>query len=339
MKQMTRMLKGRTTRRKFIKQVAGAAMAAAMLPSIASAQQVDAALIEAAKKEGKGSLYAVTDPAIIQAFVAKFKEKYGIELEVTRLISGALGQRLLSEHESGSPVADVVLDTDKLLQEQMHAKGMFASIDIVPGLAPYAHVKTPFSVIVSHIPYSLIYNKDQIKDPPKTWQDLIDPKWKGRVLTIDPRVGGSPALWHVLMRDTYGEGFIKALGQNATLSPSAVPGIQQIAAGAKAIYAPGIHQVVVGLLDKGAPIGEIFPQPTISSDTSMMIMQKAPHPNIARLLAAFTLSVDGQAVLNKDGFSPINGVPGTLPLPQMATPDFRTIKEKIPGLVQLLGAN
>ncbi len=157
------------------------------------------------------------------------------------------------------------------------------------------------------------------------------------MLFIDPRVGGSPALWHVLMRDTYGESFIRALGQNGQMAPSVVPGLQQIAAGAKAIYAPGIHQVVVGLLSKKAPIGESFPQPTISSDTCMCVMAKAPRPAVARLLASFILSVEGQAILNKDGFSPIEGVPGTLPLPKLTTPDFRTIKEKIPGLVSLLG--
>ncbi len=336
---MTIQNSGRPTRRRFLQHAVVAAMAPALLtPNFASAQ--DASLIEAAKKEGKGSLYAVTDPTIIQAFVAKFKEKYGIELEITRLISGALGQRLTSEHDSGTPVADVVMDTDKLLQETLAAKNMFTPIDIMPGVAAYpASTKTAYSVIISHIPYSLVWNKDLVKDPPKSWEELADPKWKGRLLTIDPRVGGSPALWHVLMRDTYGDNFVRALGQNAQLAPSVVPGLQQIAAGAKAVYAPGIHQVVVGLLSKDAPLGEAFLQPTISSDTSMMIMQKAPHPNIARLISAFALSIEGQAVLNKDGFSPIEGVPGTLPLPKLTTPDFRTVKEKIPGIMTLLGVN
>ena len=71
----------------------------------------------------------------------------------------------------------------------------------------------------------------------------------------------------------------------------------------------------------------------------MLNMKKAPHPNIARLLAAFTLSVDGQAVLNKDGFSPIPNVPGTLPLPKLANPDLHNAKEKIEPILGLLGLN
>jgi len=319
---------------------AALALAASGVLSTSAQAQVDNALIEAARKEGKGSFYAVTDPTIIQAFTAKFKEKYGIELEITRLISGALGQRLTTEFDSGNPVADLVFDTDKLLQESLAAKGMFSDLGNIPGLEAYpASTKSPYSVVVSHIPYSLVWNTSLVKDPPKGWQDLTDPKWKGRLMFIDPKVGGSPAQWHILMRETYGDEFIRGLGQNGTMAPSVVPGLQQIAAGAKGVYAPGIHQVVVGLLSKDAPIGEIFPQPTISSDTSMLIMKKAPHPNIARLLAAFTLSVDGQAVLNKDGFSPIPNVPGTLPLPKLANPDLHNAKEKIEPILGLLGLN
>ena len=318
-----------------------ALIATSFLSPAAQAQaQVDQALIDAARKEGKGSFYAVTDPTIIQGFTAKFKEKYGIELEITRLISGALGQRLTTEFDSGNPVADLVFDTDKLLQESLAAKGMFAELGNIPGLDAYpASTNNAYSIVVSHIPYSLVWNKNLIKDPPKGWQDLSDPKWKGKLMFIDPKVGGSPAQWHILMRETYGDEFIRALGQNGTMAPSVVPGLQQIAAGAKGVYAPAIHQVVVGLLSKDAPIEEIFPQPTISSDTSMLIMKKAPHPNIARLLAAFTLSVEGQSILNKDGFSPIPNVPGTLPLPKLTNPDLHNAKEKIEPVLKLLGLN
>jgi iron(III) transport system substrate-binding protein len=324
-------------RRTFLHRAAGVVMAPPLLAALPAFAQ-DAGLIAAARKEGKGALYAVTDPSIIQALVFRFKEKYGIEIEVTRLISGALGQRLTAEQDSGSPVADVVMDTDKLLQETLAARRYYAPALEIPGHQAYPDsTKTSTSVIVSHIPYSLVWNTSLVKEAPKGWEDLIDPKNKGRVLFIDPRVGGSPALWHVLMRETYGDAFLRTLGQNGQAAPSAVPGLQRIAAGAQGIYAPGIHQVVVGLVAKNAPIGESFPQPTISSDTNLSIMAKAPHPAIARLLSAFILSVEGQAILNKDGFSPIKGVPGTLPLPKMATPDFRTIKDKIPGLVSLLG--
>jgi iron(III) transport system substrate-binding protein len=324
-------------RRQFLQHAAGAALAPALLHATPALAQ-DAGLIAAARKEGKGSLYAVTDPTIMRAVVSRFKEKYGIEIEVTRLISGALGQRLTAEHDSGTQVADVVMDTDKLLHETLAAKGMFTPVKEIPGLEAYGEsLRTETSVIVSHIPYSLVWNTTLVKEAPKSWEDLVDPRWKGRLLFIDPRVGGSPALWHVLMRDTYGEAFLRTLGQNGQPAPSVVPGLQRIASGSKAIYAPGIHQVVVGLLAKNAPIGEIFPQPTISSDTSVSLMTRAPRPAVARLLAHFILSVEGQAILNQNGFSPIQGVPGTLPLPRLASPDYRTIKDKIPGLVSLLG--
>jgi hypothetical protein len=100
------------SRRTFLHQAAGMVLAPPLLTAMPAFAQ-DAGLIAAARKEGKGSLYAVTDPTIIQALVARFKEKYGIEIEVTRLISGALGQRLTAEHDSGSPVAGFSYSIDQ----------------------------------------------------------------------------------------------------------------------------------------------------------------------------------------------------------------------------------
>src|SRR5206468_219021 len=88
----------------------------------ARAQDADA-LIAAAKREGRGTVYSVVDPTLMQAVVKGFKDKYGIEIELVRLTSSSLGQRLSAEVESGNVAADVVIDTDKLLVQAMTTKG------------------------------------------------------------------------------------------------------------------------------------------------------------------------------------------------------------------------
>jgi iron(III) transport system substrate-binding protein len=298
----------------------------------------DDALIQAARKEGKGVTYSVVDPTLMQTVVKGFKDKYGIEMEVTRLTSGTLGQRLTAEADAGSTAADVVIDTDKLLVAAMTAKGYYAPIDIIPEAAAFpAAAKTPTSIIAGRVPYSMLWNTSEVTEAPKSWQTLVDPKWKGRIMAVDPRIGASPTLWYVLMRKTYGDGFLKTLGQNVTFSSSAVPGMQQVAAGAQAIYAPAVHQITIGLKAKGAPIDEAFFGPTVSSDNVLSVMTKAPHPNIAKLFAGFCLSVDGQAFLNKDGFSMLPNVPGTRPHPEIVDLDQAIAKSEQPGILSLLG--
>jgi iron(III) transport system substrate-binding protein len=331
------------TRRDFMN---GAARLAIAMPALGSFglratgafAAEDDGLVAAAKAELRGVVYSVVDPALMQTVIKGFKDKYGIDIEVTRLTSGSLGQRLTAEAESGTTVADLVIDTDKLLVQAMTTKGYYAPIEQVPGAAAFpAAAKTQTSVIAGRVPYSMIWNTKEVGAAPTSWQALIDPKWKGRVMAVDPRIGASPTLWYALMRKTYGDQFLKTLGQNVTFSSSAVPGMQQVAAGAQAIYAPAVHQITIGLKDKGAPIDEAFFSPTVSSDNVLSVMAKAPHRNIAKLFAGFCLSPSGQALLNKDGFSMLPNVPGTRPPPEIVEMDPATAKVEQPGILSLLG--
>ena len=94
--------------------------------------QTGDALVAAAKREGRGTVYSVVDPTLMQAVVKGFKDKYGIEIELVRLTSSSLGQRLSAEVESGNVAADVVIDTDKLLVQAMTAKGYYAPVETDP---------------------------------------------------------------------------------------------------------------------------------------------------------------------------------------------------------------
>jgi iron(III) transport system substrate-binding protein len=297
----------------------------------------DASLVAAAKAEGHGVVYSILDPALMQNLIKGFKDKYGISIEVLRLTTGTLGQRLTAEDEAGTPVTDIVIGTDRPFVQEMTKKGFYDAIDKVPGASAFpAEAKTPTSVIVGRVPYSLVWNTNEVKIAPTSWQVLIDPQWKGRVMTIDPQVTGiSPAMWGALMRKTYGDDFLRSLARNATFSPSAVPGMQQVAAGAQAIYAPAVHQVTIGLKAKGAPLDEAFLSPTISSDNILSMMKKAPHPHAALLFASYCLSIEGQAHLNKDGFSMLRDVPGTRPMPQIEELDPATVDRN--EILKLLG--
>jgi iron(III) transport system substrate-binding protein len=143
--------------------------------------------------------------------------------------------------------------------------------------------------------------------------------------------------WYSLMRKTYGDEFLRTIGKAATYVPSAVPGAQQLAAGAAAIYAPAVHQILVGLVAKGAPIGQAFIEPTLSTDNLVSVNARAPNPAVARLLLDFALSVPGQAILNADGFSPRTGVPGTRPLPTLSEADPQATRAETPQMLALLG--
>jgi iron(III) transport system substrate-binding protein len=323
-------------RRAFLTATAGLALTP---PAFATEETIDSKLIEAAQKERSGALYTNFDPVSINEMMALFKQRFGIDVEVTRMTSGPIAQRFAAEIESGNFIADVFLTTDTLFVETSWKKGWFAPLDDVQGLNKLpVGAKTNHSLIVGYVPYSLAWDTNQVTESLGDWRTLADPKWKDRLLLVDPRrVSPATTAWFLLLANTYGDDFVRAIGKQATFAVGVTPGLQQVAAGAKALYAPAVHQVVVSLLQKGAPIGEAFPQPTVSTDNIVAISAKAPHPSIARLIVSFMTNAESQAVLNRDGFSPLTDVPGTRPLPKLAPFDSNAVQKEMPRLVALLG--
>ena len=99
----------------------------------------------------------------------------------------------------------------------------------------------------------------------------------------------------VALRRKYGDEFIRTLGSHAIYSPSAVPGMQQLSAGAVALYAPATFLNSQDVIDKGAPVKFLVSEPVVVTVPLAAVVAKAPHPNFARLLLNFMMTRDGQA--------------------------------------------
>ena len=179
-------------------------------------------------------LYSVVDPTltqkIIDAFEAALRRLASIQ---QRMLTNPLGQRLAAETEAAHTVADLVLTTDRCSWRRRQRKAGWPICNRCRGSTlSRPQCASRFAVTVGHVPYSIVWNTNRVTSPPQEWKDLADPQWQGKLLLIDPRIGGlSPLSWYVLMRQTYGDGFITAIGQWPRFSPSVVPGLQQIAAG------------------------------------------------------------------------------------------------------------
>lgn len=299
----------------------------------------EAALAEAARREGRGLLYAVSDPATSQATLAAFKEKYGIEVEFVRLTSGPLAQRYAAEAEANNVQADMLITSDPAFMEQATTRGWLTRLSPadVPLLAqfPQQYV-TESTAVVAFTPAGIAWNKNLVSDAdaPKTWQDVLNPKWRGQVLMLEPK-GSAPVLeWLTVMRETQGDDFLRKLaGQQPQMVASAVTASQQLAAGAAAITVPAVHATIVPLLRQGAPVQEAFPSPTSPAASVAGISARAPRPNVARLLLNFYLSNEGQTIFNKDLWSPLPNIPGARPLPQLSP---SRVKEGLANQAEIL---
>lgn len=304
--------------------VAGAACSSGSTPAstegalvIDGVEIADEQLWQAAQEEGTLTLYTALGEDRENAMVDVFREQTGLEVEVIRLAGGRLFERVQSEHGAGQLGADVIRQTDLVLATQEKEAGVWEPY-CPPGLDGVdAELKQDdCSFWASQTPiYAIGYNTAQIKaeDAPETWQDLLDPKWKGKVGLAHIGAGGSSWARDLFLRQKYGVEYWKALAAQQPFISGGAAGItEQMARGEVQLgmVLPGNQSLTAST---GAPLGLVVPTDGIPTYGQWLGLAKsAKHPNAAKVFLNWQLSKFGQqAVAEKAGDYPvIDGAPG-----------------------------
>ena len=334
--------RARISRRATIRTIAKAALCSFVgVPasfSGALAVEQEESLAAAAKREGRGMLYTVTPPEPTAALLNAFTAKYGIPIDIQKLTGAALAQRFVAERESGLNIVDLFVSSDPLFPSDAMRKGWLKRSDDLPAVAalPKGAVQDGLAPVAIY-PYVLAWNSSRIPAGLKSWEELNDPRWRGQVLVGDPRVLANARLWYVALLRRYGETFLKRLGEHATFSPSVVPGLQQLAAGSMAIYAPAVHSSVVDIIERGAPVDYTVTSPVVIGQPMAGVSASAPHPNVARLLLNFWISREGQAIYSRGGYTLLPDVPGTKQIATFDPVDSDAGERELPRINALLG--
>jgi ABC-type Fe3+ transport system substrate-binding protein len=268
-------------------------------------------LIDGAKKEGVVSLYssAVTDDS--NAIAAAFEKKYGVKVQLWRGSSEEILRRAITVDVAETAGTEMEgLRREQLLQEV--SSPVFA--DLIPqAVAPHRPwVTSRLSIFTTAFNTTLI----QPKDAPRTYEDLTDPQWKGKL-----GVEADDANWLMSIAGAMGEDRAVALFRKIV----AVNGMSMrkghtllsnlVVAGEVPLGLTVYGYRVNELKAKGAPIdGTILP-PAVALPTGIAVFAHAPHPYAAALFMDFFLG-DGQRILAERGNVPTN----------------RTVKEPPPGL-------
>jgi iron(III) transport system substrate-binding protein len=316
-------------------------------PALAQSDAALAELVSAAEAEGRFVYYSSEVDAINEAIVKAFEEKYDIDVEWLRLASGPLASRFAEEQNSGGSAADVLRTADGSAFFENPEWFLELSPDLVPMLAEYpdsAYLENKRSVLTQYSTYVFTYNKNLVEqeDLPKTWTDILDPRWKGRVVLSDPRASISWLGWVDAMVKAHGIEFAHGVrDQEWDVISSAAPGAQQVAAGAYAASTPAFTGHATPVVQQGAPVDFVTPTgPSILKRDHIGIVQGADHPNAARLFLNFRLSPEGLEIackLNQVG-APLPGIPGCLEVPENpeTVKDVWTSEEMRP-LMEALG--
>ena len=274
---------------------------------IASAQ-----LFDAAKREGAVQMYSAYPADSIQAVADAFQQDSGIQVEIIRLVSERLFQRATAEFAAGKLMADYIDLTDLTLVRELVAKGVLNHPYKVPSFANIPdRIKDPDGRWYAfYRPVSVIgINTELVPDAeaPKTWHDLLDDKWQGRIGLQDIDVGGSAFTMYMYLRDvTAPDYWARLAAQQPRIYPGVAPAVTDMVRGEISAVAVGTP-LLVSQIAQGAPVKIVFPSDGFPSfPVSGGIPTSAKHPNAAALLLNWLTSKRGGAVIGNGGSYPAN---------------------------------
>ena len=153
------------------------------------------------------------------------------------------------------------------------------------------------------INYGFLINTSLVRpgDEPKSWLDLLNAKWTGKIIADDPRAAGGGAVMFRMTWDRFGRDFHEKLAaQKLVFARDYAVSARRVAQGEFPLYVPYILSDYSNL--KGLPVRYILPAEGVTYGSySASVLRNPPHPNAARLLADFYLSDEVQAIYAKEG--------------------------------------
>jgi iron(III) transport system substrate-binding protein len=266
------------------------------------AEAITPALIEAAKKEGKAVWYTSVDLPLAERVSKAFQEKFpGVAVRVERSGAERVFQRIGQEYTSNINAVDVVNSSDAAHLILWKRNGWLAPYvpEDVAKHYPADH-KDPDGTFASFRVFlcPIAYNTNLVKreEAPKSYADLLDPKWTGKIVKAHPGYSGTIlTATYQMARDVGWQYFEKLAQQKIMQVQSASDPPKKLALGERAIMADGVEYVLFQSKEKGDPIEIVYATegtPLIVGPNA--IFKNAPNPNAARLLQNWMLSAECQ---------------------------------------------
>ena len=273
-------------------------------------------LLEQAKREGVLNLYTVVEVGVSKPVADAFEKKYRIRVNLTRAASERLMTRFVTEARAGKADADI-MENDAAELTWLGSQG-FLELVSSPHLERYPqNIVGPgrFWFGSRYTFYVLGYNSQLVspQDLPKTYEDLLNPKWKGKMMIEAEDVDWFAALWNH-WGEQKGSEYFKKLGQQDLLVRRGHTNITQLLSAGEAPLAITIYNHQVERLKKGGgPIEWVALEPVVSRLGGVAVVKSAPHPAASLLYFDFIFSMEGQNVLRNAGRSPTDPQVGSEP--------------------------
>lgn len=271
-------------------------------------------VIDAAKTEGKVTIYSGQGLKQLNDLAARFKDKYGIEVEVVRAVESDLWPKVDVEHETGNGIADIMVSAALQLVLDRNSKG-YALAPLGPSFDNPAYDRktrvpegTYFEASAAVLTFS--WNKDLYPKGIKDYPDILDPSLEGKIGIPMAKTQGQVD-FYLFLSENYGDDYIDKL---AALKPRAYPGAlplgQAVTSGEIAVAIYG--EPLIDEQEMGAPVDwGLAPKPW-GARFYGLILKAGPHPNAAQLLADFMITEQGQEAIARKAAAVLPDIKGSI---------------------------
>ena len=253
---------------------------------------------------GKVMLYSSMQEDQLMAIKEGFEKKYpGVTMEYYFAGTSKVVTKISTEAQAGHVDADVIWVGDAADYVSFKEEGILQqySSPEAAGLDPNYIDAEGYYTAARLVGVGIAYNTVTVKpeDAPKTWSDLLDPKWKDQIVMSDPGTAGTTKYWMnaMMCSDKYGADYMQKLKDNGCLLESGTTATHnQLAAQA---YQVGVclDYVTANLVAEGSPIAFLYPEDTVSIASPIGLVKDCNNEENGKLLYDFILSKEGQEIL------------------------------------------
>ena len=258
-------------------------------------------------KDASGTvmLYSSMQEDQLVAIKEGFEKKYpNIKMDYYFAGTGKVITKIATEHQSGQVAADVIWVGDPSDYISFKKEGILAKYSSPEASAIDSKFIDPdgYYTGARMMNMGIGYNTGLVteEEAPKSWDDLLDPKWQNQIVMTDPSTAGTTKYFvGALLSDSkYGEDYFKKLKENGCeLESGTTATHNQVAAGA---YKVGImlDYVTQNLIDEGSPLGFTYlPSDLVSIFSPIGLVEGCANEDNGKLLYDFILSKEGQKIL------------------------------------------
>jgi iron(III) transport system substrate-binding protein len=259
-----------------------------------------------------------------------FHARTGNPVEFFRMGGVKLTERIEQEAKTKQTRASVIDISIPGLMSHWARSGILEKYDSPEAQHYPIEFRLPgYWVPVNVLTLSMAYNADYIKpqDAPKTWEDLLDPKWKGKMTMSDALYSGGAAHWFWALRQAYGKSFMERLAkQDILIRNGSGDTVDTITSGERPLAAMLLDYYVYPAIKKGANLMVVQPESGIPASYEIIgVPAGAPNLKLGQAFVDFALSREAQSAWQakedmmsmRDDIDPVEAVHGRRPFKQL----------------------